>query len=161
MKIFEIATPRKPMLIEAKARIDHPEDILFDENGIAGAQRGLSALISAAKTHSTSTTIKWDGCIHPDHILQTDKGELRIEEVIDRMQHGEKLFVLGHDLTNSTNVMAEVVNAVKKHGVKDWVEVILENGDSIRLTEDHEVYTTNRGWVEAKDLTANDDIKEL
>ena len=61
MKIFEITSPRKPMLTEAKARIDHPEDIMFDENGIEGAQRALSALIHAADNHATTTTIKWDG----------------------------------------------------------------------------------------------------
>jgi hypothetical protein len=161
MKIFEVTQNHKRKLNEAKARIDHPEDIMFDENGIEGAQRALSALTHAAESHHETTTIKWDGCIHPDHVLQTDKGELRIEEVIDRIQYGEQLFVLGHDLNNSTNIMTEVVCAVKKHGAKDWVEVILENGDCLRLTKDHEVYTTNRGWVEAKDLTANDDVKEL
>ena len=61
MKIFEITSPRKPMLTEAKARIDHPEDIMFDENGIEGAQRALSALMHAADNHATTTTIKWDG----------------------------------------------------------------------------------------------------
>lgn len=59
MKIFEIATPRKRMLAEAKARIDHPEDILFDE-GLDGAQRALDA-IKHASTNASSTTVKWDG----------------------------------------------------------------------------------------------------
>jgi len=61
MKIFEITTPRKQMLAEAKARIDHPEDIMFDENGIEGAQRALLALTHAADNHLSTTTIKWDG----------------------------------------------------------------------------------------------------
>jgi hypothetical protein len=59
MKIFEIATPKKRMLAEAKARIDHPEDILFDE-GLEGAQRALDA-IKHASTNATSTSVKWDG----------------------------------------------------------------------------------------------------
>jgi intein/homing endonuclease len=29
------------------------------------------------------------------------------------------------------------------------------------MTEDHEVFTTNRGWVQAKDLTKDDDIHEI
>lgn len=59
MKIFEIAINGKRMLSEAKARIDHPEDIIFDE-GIAGAQRALNAIVHAAG-NPTSTTVKWDG----------------------------------------------------------------------------------------------------
>lgn len=61
MKINEVAIPRRRKLTEAKARIDHPEDIMFDENGVEGAQRALSALTHAAETHHETTTIKWDG----------------------------------------------------------------------------------------------------
>ena len=59
MKIFEIATPKKRMLAEAKARIDHPEDIIFDE-GIEGARRALEA-IKHASVNPSATTVKWDG----------------------------------------------------------------------------------------------------
>ena len=59
MKIFEIATPIKPMLVEAKARIDHPEDIIFND-GIEGAQRALDA-IKHASIDPSVTTVKWDG----------------------------------------------------------------------------------------------------
>lgn len=61
MKIFEVAQPKRQKLTEAKARIDHPEDIMFDENGIEGVQRALSALTHAAESHHETTTIKWDG----------------------------------------------------------------------------------------------------
>lgn len=61
MKIFEVAQPRRRKLTEAKARIDHPEDIMFDENGVEGARRALSALMHAAESHHETTTIKWDG----------------------------------------------------------------------------------------------------
>lgn len=70
MKIFEIATPRKPMLAEAKARIDHPEDIIFDE-GIEGARRALEAIKHASVTPS-ATTVKWDGT--PAIIFGRDEG---------------------------------------------------------------------------------------
>ena len=158
MKINEIIVENRINVTEG-ARIAHAEDLVFFE-GSAGALRAINNLTALTKSKET-LSIKWDGCIHPDHILQTDQGELRIEEVVDRVNVGESLFVLGHDLTDSKNVMTEIVNAVKKHGGKDWVEVELENGDLLRLTEDHEVYTNNRGWVEAKNLTPEDDIKEL
>jgi hypothetical protein len=60
MKINEVLNFNKPILTEARARIDHPEDIIFDENGLAGAERALNAIEHAISDHS-STTVKWDG----------------------------------------------------------------------------------------------------
>jgi hypothetical protein len=47
------------MLTEAKARIDHPEDLVFEE-GSAGAMRALEAIIHAAHNPSVNS-VKWDG----------------------------------------------------------------------------------------------------
>lgn len=59
MRIEEIQNSRGNKLYEAKARIDHPEDLIFDE-GSSGATRALDALISIAnKPHQA--TIKFDG----------------------------------------------------------------------------------------------------
>ena len=54
-----------------------------------------------------------------------------------------------------------IIDRYAKDGNKEWVEVVFENGESIKVTEDHELYTTNRGWVKAIELNENDDIKEL
>ena len=45
-------------------------------------------------------------------------------------------------------------------GEKECFELELENGNKIECTYDHKFYTRNRGWVEAKDLTEDDDIIE-
>ena len=58
-KIFEILKNNKRLLTEAKARIDHPEDLLFDE-GVAGARRAINALLHIPN-NPKSTTVKWDG----------------------------------------------------------------------------------------------------
>ena len=47
------------MLTEAKARIDHPEDLVFEE-GSAGAIRALEAIVHAAHNPSVNS-VKWDG----------------------------------------------------------------------------------------------------
>lgn len=47
------------MLLEAKARIDHPEDLVFEE-GSGGALRALDAIAHAAQNPSVNT-VKWDG----------------------------------------------------------------------------------------------------
>ena len=47
------------MLTEAKARIDHPEDLVFEE-GSSGATRAVEAIIHAAHNPSVNS-VKWDG----------------------------------------------------------------------------------------------------
>ncbi len=53
MKILDV------LLTEAKARIDHPEDLVLDE-GAEGAKRALNAMISLAN-RPQSVTVKFDG----------------------------------------------------------------------------------------------------
>jgi len=36
------------------------------------------------------------------------------------------------------------------------IELELDNGSTIKLTPDHKVYTENRGWIEAANLTDED-----
>ncbi|HWB53780.1 MAG TPA: LAGLIDADG family homing endonuclease, partial [Tepidisphaeraceae bacterium] len=44
-------------------------------------------------------------------------------------------------------------------GTKDVYELRTVGGYSVKLTADHKVWTRTRGWVEAKDLTAEDEVK--
>jgi Family of unknown function (DUF6267) len=59
MRHSDIIIPQRWFITEAKARIDHPEDLAFEE-GSAGAKRALNALTQAAEQPHT-VTIKWDG----------------------------------------------------------------------------------------------------
>jgi intein/homing endonuclease len=113
----------------------------------------------AADNAQEYVTIKWDGCIHPDLKIRTNKGVFRIEEVIDRYLSGEDFKVVAHDFETGADVSTNINHAVKEFGNKSWVEIELENGEILRMTADHEVFTTNRGWVQAQHLTDSDDIK--
>jgi intein/homing endonuclease len=52
--------------------------------------------------------------------------------------------------------MDEVV-AIASNGVRDIIEVEMEDGKTLSLTEDHLVMTS-RGWVHAGELTTEDEI---
>lgn len=98
MKIFEIARPVGKVLTEAKARIDHPEDILFDENGVAGAARALQAIEHTAQDPAGTTTIKWDGSpavifgwLDPKTFIVTDKAGIGAKSYDGRPTSGEAL----------------------------------------------------------------------
>ena len=59
MRHLDIVVPQRWFITEAKARIDHPEDLVFDE-GSVGAKKALAAMIHAAEEPRT-VSIKWDG----------------------------------------------------------------------------------------------------
>lgn len=118
----------------------------------------------AGHTNSkTDVTVKWDGCVHEDTVVYTNKGEMTISEIVNSPHLWSDIKVMGKDLESTIQVdkFVELYSGTSNEGSKNWVELELENGSTIKLTEDHEVHTTNRGWVKAGDLTENDDITEL
>ena len=44
---------------------------------------------------------------------------------------------------------------------EEIVELELESGEVIKCTKDHKFLTQNRGWVEARNLTENDELTEV
>ena len=72
-----------------------------------------------------------------------------------------------HDLVGDTVVSynedtekyenKEVVRFLDQ-GVKETYTVTMEDGTTIRATENHMFLTSNRGWVELINLTDEDDI---
>lgn len=169
MKLFEIKEESPKWMIAESAKnqhIEHLEDLVFNK-GFAGAHEALDYIesmrnmLSEGSGSTTKISVKWDGCMHPDTIIQTDKGELPIEEVIDRHNRGEKFSVLAYDVELQQSLLTDVNFACKKNGKTPWIRIELENGDMMMLTENHRVYTNNRGWVEAGYLTDSDDINEL
>jgi intein/homing endonuclease len=158
MRFLEFRKPLK----EAKVgrNLQHLEDLVF----VDGSEGALEALdiLSGFEKDVGDVSIKWDGCIHPNSIVETSLGKMRIEDVIDTINDSLKeVSVLQFNFKSQTAEMLPVMYAVKKYGAKNWVQVELDNGDTLILTEDHEVYTTNRGWVAAGKLTEDDDIKDI
>jgi intein/homing endonuclease len=115
------------------------------------------------KSTSNTYTVKWDGCVHGDTIVLTNKGDIKIKDIVTNFDESDNLRIMGRNL-ESAIVYDHFVNLIdvnSSEGTKKWVEVFLENGSSLKLTEDHEVHTKNRGWVIAGALTEDDDITEL
>jgi intein/homing endonuclease len=78
---------------------------------------------------------------------------------ISNVSVGDK--VLGFDMVEKKSSYTMVSNTKTNNNGKRWIEVIFQNDKSIRVTEDHEIYTKNRGWVEAKNLTTEDDVEDI
>ena len=61
-----------------------------------------------------------------------------------------------------TNLDAQEIHVVEgafPTGEKDVFELSTEGGYKLKLTADHKVWTRGRGWVEAQNLTRNDEVK--
>lgn len=55
----------------------------------------------------------------------------------------------------------DIVEAVYDMGDKEVIRFTMEDGSILEVTPNHKVLTTNRGWVEAKDLTTADDVRDF
>jgi hypothetical protein len=142
-------------LLEAKARIEHPEDLLFDY-GLRGAKTALQILQTTAH-QPQSVSIKFDGCVHPLTVLLTDKGEITIKEIIDS---ATPVNILTYNFKTGIEEYNVAHYPRINNNNKNWVMIELENGAQLRVTEDHEVFVEGKGWLEAKNLKPGDDIKE-
>lgn len=155
MRINEILSEASP-----KGRaFNHLEDLVFFY-GSEGALEAIRHLEDIATTEGASSIrMKWDGCVHADSVLITSQGDMTIKELIESAT--SSIYVLGRDLDNKEDVMTKVLATNATDGDKEWISVEFENNQSIILTEDHEVFTTNRGWVAAGKLTSEDDVQSI
>jgi hypothetical protein len=93
-------------------------------------------------------------CLTGDTHILTEQGEVPIRQIVEQGMVGTKL--PSYNEMTKTVEMDEVV-AVASNGVRDIIEVELEGGETLSLTEDHLVMTP-RGWVQAGELTSEDEI---
>ena len=155
MKLADLFNNQALILTEAKARIEHPEDMIFD-GGLAGARAALK-ILEATAHQPEHVSIKMDGCVHPDSVLLTESGEMKI---IDLINSPDQHRVLTHNFEINADQYCLAEHPRINNNQKNWVQINLEDGSHITLTDDHEVYTLNRGWIQAKDIESKDDIKE-
>ncbi|WP_370461413.1 LAGLIDADG family homing endonuclease [Micromonospora sp. Llam0] len=104
-------------------------------------------------------------CFTGDTLVHTDKGLIRFDALIDRSRQGESFGVYTHDATNPDAPADQVVltspEAVMITGTNEITRLEFSNGMVLRCTPNHRIWTTNRGYVEAKDLTPDDQILPL
>ncbi len=85
--------------------------------------------------------------------------------LLDRARRGETFGVYTHDATNP-DAPAERLEITRPEAimVTGWNEIVklrFSNGMELRCTPSHRIFTTNRGYVEAKDLADDDEVKML
>lgn len=87
-------------------------------------------------------------------VLMSDMTYKTIGDIIFSFSSGQELFVKSYQ--NGEFVDSKIENAFLTTFVNELIELEFDNG-VITCTPDHK-FLTDRGWVEAKDLTHDDNI---
>jgi ribonucleoside-diphosphate reductase alpha chain len=100
-------------------------------------------------------------CFPGDARVHTTLGLLPIGELIERGEAGEEFRVYTHRATGEQpgdGVAATQPVAFMRNGVKPIVRLRFANGADLRCTPNHRLWTLNRGYVAAEDLTNEDRV---
>ncbi|MCK4177336.1 LAGLIDADG family homing endonuclease [Aciditerrimonas ferrireducens] len=97
--------------------------------------------------------------------VHTNKGLVPFVELVRRVAEGEQFLVYTHDATNEQEPASRVEltspEAFMITGYNPIVRLRFDNGAELRCTPGHRIFTVNRGFVEASQLTTDDEVQLL
>lgn len=100
-------------------------------------------------------------CFDYNTEITTNLGNLKIGDIVTNKTH---CLVLSYNEHTNKVEWKSITNWFANEVKSPMVELTIqrENGDikTLKCTLDHKIYTSNRGWVSASDLTEDDDIVE-
>lgn len=95
-------------------------------------------------------------CLTGDTIINTNKGNIRLDELVDRVKKGEVIEALSYNEKTQAAEFKKITWGDKTRENANLIEIETEEGNTIKLTPDHKVYVENKGWIEAKNLKEDD-----
>lgn len=98
-----------------------------------------------------------DECFTEDTELMTEEGLQSIRTLVEQKYKGK---VLSYDTDKDEVVWKRVTDWFDIPDERETLRLTFDNGVELTVTTDQELYTTNRGWVKACELTEDDDICE-
>jgi ribonucleotide reductase alpha subunit len=101
-------------------------------------------------------------CFPADQRVVTDKGLVPIGDLVRRAASEESFAVYTNDVTAGEDpgdrVVATSPTRYMVTGRNKIIELRFSDGSRLRCTPGHRVWTANRGWVHASDLTEQDQV---
>jgi len=92
----------------------------------------------------------------------TDKGLVRIGDLVARAAGGEVFDVYTNDVTSevdpASRILATAPTRYMVTGTNEILELRFSDGSRLRCTPNHRLWTENRGWVRAEALLADDRV---
>lgn len=105
--------------------------------------------IELAITHKLDGMSCFDGAT-PVHLANGET--MTIKEIVDGDLRPHVISWSPEKGLTTSQIVATINNGLKDN----WVELTLEDGSTVLVTEDHLFYVPEEGWVEAKDLLGKD-----
>src|SRR5205814_2632887 len=93
--------------------------------------------------------------------VHTTAGLIPFAELFERARVGERFRVYTHRATADapgSGVVATRPLAIMQTGVKPVVRLTFSNSQQLRCTPNHRLWTLNRGYVAAEELTSEDQV---
>lgn len=102
-------------------------------------------------------TEKMDGCLDKDVVVETKEyGIKKISEIVD---NNLKCNVKGYDTEKNEIVWNEIQKVLNSGKSDNWVEIELEDGRKIKITDNHWVWSeTEKTYKQVKDLKENEEF---
>ena len=100
-------------------------------------------------------------CFPADARVHTTIGQIPFGELYERARDGEEFQVYTHRATAEEpgeGVLASAPIAIMRNGVKPVLRLRFSDGRELRCTPNHRLWTANRGYVPADELTEQDEI---
>lgn len=95
-------------------------------------------------------------CLTGDSFIKTKNGDIPIKDVVELVNNGDIIEVLTFNEETKELEYEEVESGSLTKKNANIIEIECEDGTTLKLTPDHKVFTENRGWVEAANLTDSD-----
>src|SRR5262249_43751035 len=96
-------------------------------------------------------------CFPADQRVVTDKGLIRIGDLVRRAANEEEFAVYTNDVTAENDPRDQVTATTPARymvtGRNEVLELRFSDGSRLRCTPGHRIWTANRGWVRAEELT--------
>jgi ribonucleoside-diphosphate reductase alpha chain len=101
-------------------------------------------------------------CFPADQRVVTDRGLVRIGDLVSRAAVGERFEIYTNDVTANDDPSDRIVATRPVRymvtGTNEILELRFSDGSRIRCTPKHRVWTANRGWAHAEDLGPQDRV---
>jgi len=96
-------------------------------------------------------------CVYGEAIIKTEKnGEMTLKEFVDSDVDDR---VLSYDEITQKNEFKSVMAKLNNDDTGDWLEIELDDGKVIQVTPNHRIYVDGIGYIQAKDLTEDMELK--
>jgi hypothetical protein len=134
----------------AYGHMNHPFDI--DINLTFGQLKDI-----VKKALNGELELTREKCIAGDTVIHTEKnGDMTIAEFVDNNVVDK---VLSFNEETGQNEYMDVMASFNNDTTDEWLEIELEDGKTIQVTPNHRMYVEGIGYVEAKDLTEDINLR--